>query len=82
MWDFENGPFTAGEKAAMHLASRLSNASPDHSIPSELLDELRSHFADGEIMELSMTIAVLVGMARMLFSLELVDEEPGCPLSW
>ncbi len=66
----------------MRLASRLSNAAKDHSIPPELMGELRGHFTDGEIMELSMTIAVLVGMARMLFSLELVDEEPGCPLSW
>ena len=42
--------------------------------------ELQRWFTDGQIIEIGMVIAVLVGMARFLFAFELADEEHGCPI--
>lgn len=64
----------------MRLATAQSNAVADHEVGNELMAELQEHFDDGQIVELGMVIAVLVGMARFLFSFELADKERGCPI--
>lgn len=64
----------------MRLAATQSNAVDDHTISPDLLSDLQQHFDDGQIVEMGMVIAMLVGMARFLFSFELADEEHGCAL--
>ncbi len=64
----------------MGLATAQSNAVADHRVSDELMVELHEHFDEAQIIELGMVIAVLVGMARLLFSFDLVDEERGCPI--
>ena len=49
-------------------------------VDEQLEDELRRHYTDGQIMELAMVIAILVGMARLLFALDLADREDACPV--
>lgn len=43
-------------------------------------DELSPHFRDGELVELGVMMAVLCGMAKMIFALDLVEKSPTCPL--
>lgn len=62
------------------LATVLSNAVADGSVNKELESQLRDHFSDGQIMELAMVIAVLTGMARLLFAFDLADKEDACPI--
>ena len=64
----------------MRLAATQSNAVDEHTVSRELLAELQQHFDDGQIVEMGMIIAVLVGMARFLFSFDLADEQQGCAL--
>lgn len=40
--------------------------------------DLKRNFTDAEIMELAMVMAVLVGMAKMLFAFNFVEKEPYC----
>lgn len=78
--DIQAGPFTEAEKAALALATVLSNAVQDGVVDEQLGAELRRHYTDGQIMELAMVIAILVGMARLLFALDLADREDACPV--
>ena len=78
--DIRSGPFTEAEKAALELATVLSNAVQDGVVDEELATELRRHYPDGQIMELAMAIAILVGMARLLFAFDLADRELACPV--
>ena len=78
--DIRSGPFTDAERAALALATLLSNAVQDGVVDEDLAAELRRHYTDGQIMELAMVIAVLVGMARLLFAFDLVDREQACPI--
>ena len=78
--DIQSGPFTDAEKAALALATLLSNAVQDGVVDEELAAELRCHYTDGQIMELAMVIAMLVGMARLLFAFDLADREQACPV--
>ena len=78
--DIRSGPFTEAEKAALGLATVLSNAVQDGMVDDQLATELRRHYTDGQIMELAMVIAILTGMARLLFAFDLADREQACPV--
>lgn len=67
--------FDARERSVLALADEMALESSDGTMSRELYDELRNHFDDGEIMELGMTMAVLVGMAKFLFVFDLVERE-------
>jgi len=45
-----------------------------------LMEDLQKNFSDAEIIELAMVIAILVGMAKMLFAFNFVEKESYCPL--
>ena len=55
--DFEKrDDFTAGEKAALRLAERMTR--DGHTVDDELWAELRRHFNEGEIIELAAAIGL------------------------
>ena len=78
--DIDAGPFSEAEKAALALATILSNAVQDGVVDEQLGAELGRHYTDGQIMEIAMVIAILVGMARLMFALDLADREDACPV--
>ena len=78
--DYENGSFTAREKAALRLADQMLLTNPDGALSQSLYTDLRNHFNDGEILELGLIMGVLAGMAKFLFAFDLVEKEPYCPI--
>ena len=77
--DYEHGPFSAAEKAALALADEMALTRPTGRLTPALYARLQSHFSDGELLELAMVMAVLCGMAKCLFAFDLVEKEAGCP---
>ena len=64
----------------MGLAESLSlKAPPGQRVDASLRAELDRLLDGPERMELAMTIAVLVGMAKMLFALDWGEREEACP---
>ena len=78
--DFENGPFSAGEKAALRLADQMKLTNPGGVLSPALYQDLKAHFDDAEILELGLVLGVLCGMARFLFAFDLVEKEENCPV--
>ena len=64
------------------LAAGLTDAQIDGvlELTPELYARLRQHFSDAEIVEMSFIAAVLTGMAKHVFVLDLVDREEICPI--
>ena len=77
--DYENGPFTEAEKAALALADVMALTNPKGELSPELYGRLKTHFTDGDIYELGMIMAVLCGMAKFIFAFDLVEKEDYCP---
>jgi len=77
--DYMNGPFSGREKSALMLADQMVLTNDKGSISSDLYSELNAHFNDGEIYELGMIMAVLVGVAKFTFVFDLVEKEEYCP---
>lgn len=62
------------EVAALRFADLFAT---DHlSISTELFDELKEHFCEPEIVELSIHVAIFVGFGRMAMSWDAVDNLP------
>ena len=73
----DSDAFDAAEKAAIHLADILAG---DHKAASdELFDELRQHYNEAEIMDLTWRISSFIGYGRMIRVLGLEIGE-ACPI--
>ncbi len=49
-------------------------------VECELYERLTPHLADGDIFELGMSMAVLAGMAKLLFCFDLAKREESSPI--
>ncbi|MEM9169381.1 MAG: carboxymuconolactone decarboxylase family protein [Pseudomonadota bacterium] len=76
--DYENGPFDEAEKAVLKYAAQVALTNPDGRVGADLYAALRQHFDDGQICELGTVMAVISGMAKLSFVLDLVEKEAYC----
>jgi AhpD family alkylhydroperoxidase len=79
--DYEQGPFTDQEKSALALADVMALTNPKGNVSRALYARLRRHFSDAELVELGVLMAVLCGMAKMIFAYDLVEKMDTCPFN-
>jgi AhpD family alkylhydroperoxidase len=79
--EYETGPFTEPEKAALALADVMVLTNPQGQLEPELYARLKQHFSDGDLYELGIIMAVLCGMAKFIFAFDLVEKEDYCPFT-
>lgn len=77
--DYENGPFSDADKAVLAYASEVALTNMHGRLSSELHARLAVHFSDADLCELGVVMAVIAGMAKLAFVLDLVEREPYCP---
>ncbi|HJS90601.1 MAG TPA: carboxymuconolactone decarboxylase family protein [Steroidobacteraceae bacterium] len=77
----EDAPFTAAERAVIAYAAEVSLTNLHGRLSPDLYARLRTHFSDGEILELGAVMAVICGMAKLSFVLDLVEREDYCPFT-
>lgn len=77
--DYENGPFTEGEKVALALADTMVLTNPNGFVTPDLHARLRRSFDEAQLVELGVVMAVLCGMAKFIFAFDLVEKEETCP---
>jgi len=81
MDDYETGPFTDAEKAVIAYADEVALTNMDGKLTPSLYKRLRSHFSEADILELGVAMAVVSGMAKLSFVLNLVEKEAYCPFA-
>ena len=79
--DAENGPFTDAEKAVINFAEQMALTNHEGKIDDNLYSALRAHFSDADICELGTVMAVIGGMAKLAFVMDLVEKEDYCPFN-
>ena len=75
----DNTPFTAAERAVIDYAAQVALTNMEGEMTPALLSALRAHFSEADILELGTTMAIVSGMAKLSFVLNLVDKEKYCP---
>ena len=73
--DFENGPFTEDEKAALAYAKQLT-VDP-HGIDDAMFARLRNSFDEGEIVEISAMAGLFNYFNRVNDALQMQPTKPG-----
>lgn len=73
--------FDDADSALLALADQMVLTNATGKLSPELHARLSEFFDDGQLMELGLTLAVLVGMARFMFVFDLVEREDSCPFS-
>ncbi|MFO1427631.1 MAG: carboxymuconolactone decarboxylase family protein [Steroidobacteraceae bacterium] len=76
--DEESPVWAPPERAALRLAGRVALTNPQGRLDPVLYEEARRWFDDAQLFELGMTMAVLTGMAKFLFTFDLVEKEDYC----
>lgn len=74
-------PFTPAERAVIDYASQVALTNMDGEMQPALFAALRAHFSEADILELGTVMAVISGMAKLSFVLNLVDKESYCPFA-
>ncbi|HVR44659.1 MAG TPA: hypothetical protein VMS56_14580 [Thermoanaerobaculia bacterium] len=73
--DFENGPFSDAEKAALSWAEALTRG--NGTVAQPLFERLRSHWEEGEIVEITEMAALFNYFNRVANALEIEPTLPG-----
>ncbi|MEM9303114.1 MAG: carboxymuconolactone decarboxylase family protein [Pseudomonadota bacterium] len=69
------------DRAVIRFAEQMVLTNPDGRMDSELYGELSAHFSDAEICELGTVMAVIGGMAKLSFVIDVVEKETYCPFA-
>lgn len=75
----DDGVFDERERAVLDYADQVALTNVEGAMTPSLHARLRAHFDDGQIVELGWVMAVLAGVAKLLFVLNLVEREASCP---
>jgi len=65
--DYERGPFSDREKAALRYADRLF--ADHHAVDGTLWDGLRVHFSENELLELTWVLAEFIALGKVIYVL-------------
>ncbi len=77
--DGDAAPFTPAERAVIQYAEQVALTNMKGDMSPELFTALRAHFSEAEILELGTVMAVISGMAKLSFVLNIVETESYCP---
>ena len=72
--------FNTKERAVLRLASEVVFSNMSGTLNKDLYGDLSQYFDDGQIFELGMVGGFLTGMAKFLFTFDLVEKEANCPI--
>ncbi len=70
--------FSDAEQALLQYTELLAIENQQQQVDNALLLRLQSHFTDAQICEIGLVAAVIGGLAKLSFVLDLVDQEPWC----
>ncbi len=70
--------FDDAELAVLDYAEQMALTNHDGKLNADLHERLSRHFSDAEICELGTVMAVIGGMAKLSFVLDLVEREDYC----
>lgn len=73
--------FGEAELAVLEFAEQMALTNHDGRMSAELYERLSQHFDDAEICELGTVMAVIGGMAKLSFVMDLVEREDYCPFA-
>jgi len=76
----ESSLFSDKDRAIIALGHEMMLQNMEGHLSPELYAQLKAHFTNGQIIELGFIAAVLTGVAKWIFTFDMVDREEICPI--
>ena len=73
--------FAPADRAVIEYAEQVALSNMEGRMTPALYGNLRAHFSEAQILELGTAMAVISGMAKLSFVLDLVERESYCPFT-
>jgi len=73
--------FSEADLAVIEYTDQMVLTNMHGEISTELFQRLRRHFSEAQILELGVVMAIIGGMAKLSFLLEVVEKETWCPFT-
>jgi alkylhydroperoxidase family enzyme len=70
--------FSDAERAVIDYADQVALTNMDGNMTPALFKRLRAHFSEADILELGTAMAIISGMAKLSFVLNVVEKEAYC----
>ena len=80
IFDSDSPVWSEKDKAVTALAEEMMLQNTEGQLSPELYARLRKHYDDGEIIEIGFIAAVLTGVAKWIFTFDMVNREEICPI--
>lgn len=68
------------DRAIIALAEEMMLQNMEGQLSPELYNRLRHYYDDGEIIEIGFIAAILTGVAKWIFTFDMVNREETCPI--
>ena len=72
--------FDEKDLSVIALAEEMMLQNMHGNLSKDLYDRLKKYYDDGEIVEMGFVAAILTGMAKWIFTYDIVDREEVCPI--
>ena len=76
----ESPLFSDKDRAIIALGHEMMLQNMEGHLSPALYAQLKAHFTNGQIIELGFIAAVLTGVAKWIFTFDMVDREEICPI--
>ena len=73
--------FSEADLAVIEYADQMVLTNMHGEISPQLFKTLRAHFSEAQILELGVVMAIIGGMAKLSFLLDVVEKETWCPFT-
>lgn len=81
IFDPESQLWSEQDRAVIALGDEMMLQNMHGHLSPALYDRLRAHYSDGQIVELGFVAAVLTGVAKWIFTFDMVNREEICPIT-
>lgn len=73
--------FTEADLAVIDYTDQMVLTNMHGELSKDLFERLRKHFSEAQILELGVVMAIIGGMAKLFFLLDVVEKESYCPFT-
>lgn len=80
IFDISSPVWTEKDRGVLALAEEMMLQNMEGQLTPELHARLRRHYDDGQIIEIGFVAAVLTGVAKWIFTFDMVNREETCPI--
>lgn len=80
IFDLDAPVWNGKDRAVLELAEEMMLQNVSGHLSKPLYERLREHFDDGQLVELGFIAAVLTGVAKWIFTFDMVNREETCPI--